>query len=191
MPWEIYRFDESNAGLSGYRIEEGGVYASGLASLWRLYLREADSRISFQLRSSGLPWLEIPWNSEGAAKLRVWAAGVDHYLYLAAEMEGGATAGQILDRAAGNPAWPPEICGPARYECWHSSAMVDSYNSVEVLVIALYDCATGRQIGFSRDFEDLTIEPVRFLAPRRLLVHSGAQNADYEVDFDRNTLHRC
>ena len=191
MPWELYRFDESNPDLSGFLIAEGGVYLNGLATLWRYHLNDADAKISFQLRDAGHPWLEIPHHPDGAAKLRQWAAGVEHHLYLANEMERGATAQQLLDRAARDPAWPPEIRGPARWECWRSSAMVDSYNSVEVAVIAIYDCVTGRQVGFSRDFEDLTIEPVRFVAPRRLLVHSAAEDADYEVDFDRNTVRRC
>ena len=62
--------------------------------------------------------------------------------------------------------------------------MADSYSSKDVIAMIIEDRQSGRNAALPRDFEDTSLRPVRFLAPRRLLLYSTEEDAYFEARFD-------
>ena len=81
-------------------------------------------------------------------------------------------------------------CGKWRVEWWESSVFVDSYNSVPVAVMVIKDCITGAQVAGSGDLRDASIEPIRFLGPRRMLVYSREEKSYFDFCFPSGDLYR-
>lgn len=173
----------------------------GLAELWRRHLTEGvdangiDTLTAFHLRllPAG-PNHYTPRGSQYTAvsrRLREWAASPAHYAVLAE-----FTPEDAYRHAAADPCFPPNPtvvdppnsipspCGQWRVQWWLSSTMADSYNSIDVVAMMVADRRSGRNAAIPREFEDTSLRPVRFLAPRRVLLYSTEEDAYYEARFD-------
>lgn len=220
MPWQILSFDMFDRESEPSIDEAGELLSAGLAALWRRYLKEGidengrDTFTAFRLRvlPSG-PIYDMPRGSQwaiAARRLRQWAVSPAHLAKLASHHQScppQTAAEEILRRAAAAPDLDIEFCSPEthtpdppnsvvspcgkwRVEWWISSTFADSYSSVEVVAMMVEDRLTGRNVSMPYDFSDLSIRPVRFLSPQRILLYSAEENAYYQWETDRGKVRR-
>lgn len=183
------------------REASGEHTKDGMAELWRRHLTEGvdangiDTLTAFHLHvlPNG-PRHYTPRGSQYTAvsrRLRQWAASPAHYAVLA-----GFTPEDAYRHATADPCFPPNPpmtdppntvsspCGQWRVQWWLTSTMADSYSSIDVVAMMVEDRRTGRNAAIPRDFEDTSLRPVRFLAPRRILLYSTEEDTYYEARFD-------
>lgn len=201
MAWEIWSNDMFDRDAAPVREAAGEHTKDGMAELWRRHLTEGvdasgiDTLTAFHLRllPAGLNHY-TPRGSQYTAvslRLREWATSPAHYAILAE-----FTPEDAYRHAAADPSFPPNPqiveppntvpspCGQWRVHWWLTSTMADSYSSIDVVAMMVEDRRTGHNAAIPREFEDTSLRPVRFLAPRRVLLYSTEEDAYYEARFD-------